>query len=261
MDIKFTVPGAEYVIESILDFQQENTAPFWSEPLYHFYPQLDKTYAQGLPYHGRKEYISRVMKGVYEKEAEHLQEKAEGYFAHWRSCKPQIEAALSDAFGIGCGSILNDMVCRVSLNPIEPRFPREHTFDIFWKNSPRGAIGEVIHEIIHLVWFRVWQEVFGDSWEEYEAPSLKWILSEMVVEPIMSDPRLASINPYYHRENGGCIYPYFFDMKAGDDLVLDVLTQMYKEQNIQEFMKNSYAYCMKYEQQIREHIEKSENRA
>jgi len=81
-------------------------------------------------------------------------------------------------------------------------------------NSERGAIGVVLHEIIHIVWFYVWNKIYGDSFDEYERPSLKWILSEMVVETIKSDERLSSINPYYPRENGGCIYPCFFDMKA-----------------------------------------------
>ena len=258
MELTVTVPDCGYIIESILDFQQEDTPPFWWEPLYHFYPELDKNHALCLPFGERRAYISAVMGSVYRREKPALEEKRAAYAARWEQCKPQIEAALSDAFGIDCSTILNDMVCRVSLNPIEPRFPREHLFDLFWKNSPQGAMGEAIHEIIHLVWFRVWQEVFGDAWEEYESPSLKWILSEMVVEPIMSDPRLASINPYYPREKGGCIYSYFFDMKAGEELVMDVLTEMYRQQNIRDFMKNSYAWCLEYEQQIRAHIAASE---
>lgn len=81
-------------------------------------------------------------------------------------------------------------------------------------NSDKGAIGSAIHEIIHFVWFYVWNQTFADSYEEYETPSLKWILSEMIVESVMKDPRLSSINPYFERDQGGCIYPYFFDMKV-----------------------------------------------
>ena len=39
----------------------------------------------------------------------------------------------------------------------------------------------------------------------------------------MADERLASLNPYFLREQGGCIYPYFFDMRAGGELVTDVI--------------------------------------
>ena len=56
----------------------------------------------------------------------------------------------------------------------------------------------------------------------------------------MKDERLSSINPYFPRENGGCIYPYFFDMYAGGRLILDTLDDMYKSMKIEDFMKNSY---------------------
>jgi len=101
------------------------------------------------------------------------------------------------------------------MSPIAPRYLQERYFDVFYLNSEKGAIGSSIHEIIHFVWFYVWNQVFGDSYEEYERPSLKWILSEMAVESIMKDPRLSSINPYFPREEGGCIYPYFFDLRQG----------------------------------------------
>ena len=80
----------------------------------------------------------------------------------------------------------------------------------------------------------------------------------MVVESIMKDERLSSINPYFQRENGGCIYPYFFDMVVDGKLVLDTLDAMYKSQSIEEFMQSSYSYCVEHEVEIREHISKAE---
>lgn len=260
MKLELVIPGLAEMTESIMAFQQEDTTPFWSESLYRFYPRLDREYAMCLSFPEREGYLREKLARIYEEERDNLEEKRRSYAAHWQRCCPQIEEALSEAFDVNCKELLNDMVCHISLNPISPRFLREHSFEVFWLNSERGFVGTAIHEIIHLVWFHVWHQVFGDDWEEYEAPSLKWILSEMVVEPIMSDPRLAQINPYYPRENGGCIYPYFFDMYAEGEPVLDTLTRMYRSQDIRSFMKNSYAYCQKQEQQIRTHIAKAENR-
>ena len=42
MDIEFVNPGVDYMIQRIMGFQTEAESAFWSEPLYHFYPQLDK---------------------------------------------------------------------------------------------------------------------------------------------------------------------------------------------------------------------------
>ena len=65
----------------------------------------------------------------------------------------------------------------------------------------------------------MWNRLFGDDYEEYESPSLKWILSE-------KDERFSTVNPYLPRENGGCIYPYFFDMTVDGRPVLDTLDAM-----------------------------------
>lgn len=258
MNVEFVNPGAEYMIGRIMDFQTEAEAAFWSEPLYHFYPQLDKAYAQSLPFDERINYIGRTMRAVYSETEDTINEKAKLYACWFQACKQQITDALSDAFQIDCAGLFNDIRCNISLNPIEPRFLKEHSYDTFYLNSERGAVGRGIHEIIHFVWFHVWNGLFHDRYEEYERPSLKWILSEMVVESIMKDERISSINPYFPRENGGCVYPYFFDMMAEDRPILDTLDEMYKSQSIEDFMRNSYAYCQKHESAIREHIRNAE---
>lgn len=258
MDIIFENPGVDYMIRQIMAFQTEKESAFWSEPLFHFYPQLDKNYAATLPFPEKKEYIDRTLRAVYIDLEDTINEKAVLYSRQWADCREQITASMSDAFDIDCTSLFNDLRCNVSMNPIMPRFLQKHTFDIFYLSSDKGAIGLGIHELVHFVWFYVWNRLFEDSYEEYERPSLKWILSEMVVESVMKDPRLSSINPYFPREQGGCIYPYFFDMQAGGALILDTLDEMYRTQNVEDFMKNSYAYCQKYETEIRNHIQKSE---
>ena len=258
MEVTFVNPGVDYMIEGIMAFQTEAESAFWSEPLYYFYPQLDKAYATSLPFPGRKDYIERTLRTVYVELEATINEKVTLYSDYWACCKGQIIAALSDAFGVDCNTLFDDLRCNISMNPIQPRFLKERCFDIFYLNSEKGAIGEGIHEIIHFVWFYLWNRLFGDDYDEYERPTLKWILSEMAVEPVMKDPRLSSINPYFPRENGGCIYPYFFDMKAGGDLVIDTLDAMYKKYSIEDFMKKSYAYCQRHEAEIRSHIQKSE---
>ena len=82
----------------------------------------------------------------------------------------------------------------------------------------------------------------------------------MVVESIMKDERLSSINPYFPRENGGCIYPYFFDMYVDDKPILETIDSLYVNNPIEEFMAKSFDCCRKHEIEIRAHIEASENR-
>lgn len=258
MEIKFVNPGVDYMVESVLAFQSEEESDFWSDPLYHFYPQIDKEYAMQLSAADRKKYVEKIIREIYGENEKILNEKAELYTKYWNKHKNQITCALSDAFQVDCSGIFNDFICDVSLNPISPRFLDENRFEVFYLNSEKGAIGSSLHEVIHFVWFYVWNKEFGDSYEEYERPSLKWIFSEMVVESTMRDERLSSINPYFPRENGGCIYPYFFTMQTSDGLAIDVLDRMYREKDIHSFMKDGYDWCKLHEDEIRLHIEKSE---
>ena len=258
MEIVFVNPGVEYMIQSIMAFQTEEASAFWSEPLYHFYPRLNKEFSMGLPFPKRIAYLEGILRDEYRELEKVINDKSTLYSDHWANCKVQVEAALSDAFEIDCTKLFNDLQCNICMNPVSPRFLTKRCFEVFYLNSEKGAIGTAIHEIIHFVWFYIWNNLFHDSYNEYEKPSLKWILSEIIVESVMNDDRLASINPYYPRENGGCIYPYFFDMTVDGKLILETLDAMYKSQNIRDFMRNSYAYCEKYESEIRKHILQSE---
>ncbi|MDU6976081.1 MAG: hypothetical protein E6370_17585, partial [Clostridiales bacterium] len=151
---------------------------------------------------------------------------------------------------------VNYYVTIYTFNPVCPRYLENNTFDVFYLNSEKGALGLSIHEIIHFVWFHVWNNYFHDSYDEYELPHLKWILSEMVVEPIMRDERLRAINPYF--DGGGCVYPYFYTLKIENRPILDILYEMYQSMSMVEFMKKSYELCLEYEALIREHIDTNE---
>ena len=80
----------------------------------------------------------------------------------------------------------------------------------------------------------------------------------MVVETIMSDKRLSSLNPYFPKENGGCIYPYFQNMIVDGFPILDTIDAFYHRNSITDFMEEAYTYCIKYENEIRKHIEVAE---
>lgn len=258
MKLQFFDPGADYMIDHIMYFQKDDETAYWSDALYYFFPQLNAEKARSLSFEERDAYIRSVLREVYAENKPLIAEKIEKYNAHFAAHHRQIEDALSDAFGMDVSQVFNDLRAYISLNPVSPRFLDSNTFDIFYLNSERGALGLSIHEIIHFIWFYVWNGVFGDSYEEYERPNLKWILSEMVVESIMRDERLSSINPYFPRENGGCVYSYFQNMIVDGKPILDTLDGMYRAMPMQAFMKAGYDYCLTHEQAIRRHIEESE---
>lgn len=75
MEITFINPGIDYMLQRMMEFQTEAESAFWSEPLYHFYPQLDKAYATSLPFSERKNYIERTMRAVYTELEDTINEK------------------------------------------------------------------------------------------------------------------------------------------------------------------------------------------
>ena len=94
MEVTFINPGVDYMIQSIMHFQTEGEAEFWSEPLYYFYPQLDRTFAASLPVAERRDYIERTMRVAYAELKNTIDEKVISYSHHWNACKAQITAAL-----------------------------------------------------------------------------------------------------------------------------------------------------------------------
>ena len=259
MKISYQNPGFTHSIDSIMLFQTDEQTPYWSDALLYFYPQIEKQKLVQLDFEEKKTYISERLHNVYHQEIKReIDEKVNAYRLHFSKYKDQIEDALSDAFEVDTRTLLNDITGNITMNPVGPRFLKEHCFDIFYKNSERGALGVSIHEMIHYVWFYVWNKHFQDSYDEYETPSLKWILSEMVVESVMSDARLSTINPYYPRENGGCVYPYFQNMIIDGNPILETLDQFYRKNKIQDFMEQSYKYCSQFAKEIRYHIDEAE---
>lgn len=256
MKLQFQQGGSAYSAAGILEFTKSGQTDFWREPFFRFYPDVDRDRYNAMTDSQRLDFLQTYFAAFAAENRALLEEKHAACQTCWDTYEPQIVSALEDVFQLDLKPLFNDLVCRTTFNPISPRFLNEHTFDHFYLESERGALGTAIHEIIHFVWFHVWQDLFHDDVREYETPHLKWILSEMVVEPIMRDGRLGPINPYYtHR---ACVYPYFYTMALDGTPVLDTLYDMLRSMPIRQFMAWSYEYCTAHEPEIRAHIEKSE---
>ena len=75
MELTFSNPEFEYMIDKIMAFQTEESTAFWSQPLFYFYPQLDKEYTNWLCFPDRKDYIRSILSEVYEKQKDLIDEK------------------------------------------------------------------------------------------------------------------------------------------------------------------------------------------
>lgn len=256
MKLRFAFGGVECSAESILEFTKKEMPAFWREPFFHFYPDVDKEAYDKMSNEDRSKFLNQYFSAFYAEKQSLIEEKLHSYNTYWKCHEPQVVAALEDAFGLDLTDLFNETVCYMTFNPICPRYLDKGIFYNFYLESERGALGTALHELIHFVWFYVWHQHFGDSPEEYETPHLKWILSEMVVEPIMRDERLCAINPYFADKS--CVYPYFYTMEIEGKPILETLYQMFSSMPIQQFMEESYRYCQEHEAEIRKHIKDNE---
>lgn len=258
MELVYEYNGFLRSVESIMTFTKPGETSFWSDVVFHFF-DLDKEKYNQMGEEERRIYLTDYFGEFEANNRMILEDKVKKYNEKWKICKPQIVAALEDAFEVDLTDQFNSMKAFVTFNPVSPRYLENNSFDIFYLNSEKGAIGVSIHEIIHFVWFYVWNQYFYDNIEEYERPHLKWILSEMVVEPIMRDERLRTINPYFDENAGGCVYPYFYTLKIEGESILEILNNMYTSMSMRAFMEASYQFCIVHEAEIRRHIEENEN--
>lgn len=236
MHLTYDILSPEKTEASILAFQGEGESAFWLEPLYAFYPQLNRPLVESLRGEARAAYLREAVASLYAEHRAEFPRKLAAWQAHWDAHEAEITRALSDAFEEDLTGRWQHMQGLMSLNPISPRFLETASFEVFWLNSERGALGLALHEIIHFLWFDAWQRRYHDDPAGYERPHLPWLLSEMAVEPIMSDPRLAALNPYYPREEGGCVYPYFFDLRLEGENLMDTLHAQHRRLPLGQWM-------------------------
>lgn len=251
MQIVFQNPGFDYSLDSILLFQTENTSGWWREALYSFYPQVDREWMGRLDGAGQAAYLREVLSDVYRQLMPELKVKQKAYQTYWEENRQAVVDALGDIFQMSLADRFQNVRANITLNPICPRFLAERTFDLFYRNSPRGALGMSLHEIVHFIWFDRWSVLFQDDPAEYEAPHLKWLFSEMAVKAILGDSRLTERNPYYP---DGCVYDYFYTMAVEKQPILETMEELFAEGDIDQFMIKGYRYCREHEAEIRKQV-------
>lgn len=252
MKLIYKDPGYYYSTESISEFIKQDD--FWSEPIFHFFPELLKFKGLFAKDDDNKDIVEEILGMVdelYKSREKEIQSKVISYQKSWNRYEKLINERFSSIFQFDTSKIFNNLVCNITLNPISPRYLRDHTFDGFYMGTDEASISNALHEIVHYLWFYLWNQNYKDSYENYEAPSLIWILSEAIVEQILNDEKLNEINPNNRRGNA---YPYFYNMVVNGQLLYDYLDEIYKNNPIDKFMDKSYQFMVENEEEIRSQI-------
>ncbi|MBB6696626.1 hypothetical protein [Clostridium algidicarnis] len=246
MKVKFEVADFSYIMNSIKEFLLYEPETFLDMITY-FYKDIDESVFISLDKTDQVEYIEKRLLDNYNSNELVLLEKKNSYQKCWDFYEEEIQQGFEEVFDIDLKDKFNNMVAYISLNPVMPRYLETNTFDIFYINSDKEAVGCALHEITHFIWFNIWQSYFHDNPEEYETPHLKWILSEMAIDPILNEKRLAYLNPYEQKA-----YDCFYSIEIDGKPAMDCLREIYENNSILDFMKKGYEFCLVHRDKIGE---------
>ena len=256
MRLKWQQKDFKEDLDFILFHQQDDTPEWWRKQLFNAYPDLSYEYTKSVSKSKRFDYITSQMKFQAEKRQPIIDNSIKMFRKSWDALvADRLDVAYSQAFDNDCSGILNDMTANVGLNPICPRDVRHHCFDVYHYFETNWAISTALHEITHFVWFTFWKKHFKDKVSEYDAPHLKWLLSEIVVETIIRNSEIDELSeqPEY------IAYSYFYDMTINGELIFDTMKKLYLERkDIYDFMERSYAWIQDNEQELRAKIAEAE---
>ena len=91
MHIEFVNPGFQYMLDSIMEFQKDDSSAFWNDSLFYFFKELDKEYAYSLSIKNRKKYLEEKLSEIYKENEKLLEEKILAYNRYWNLHRLKIE--------------------------------------------------------------------------------------------------------------------------------------------------------------------------
>lgn len=254
MQLIYRIPTIEEVFLSTLWTQKDHISPFIQDRLYCHYPELDKSKILALPWDKREEYLKKELAQIYYFCLPELKYKAEHWNEIWNKDKNEIEQLFSFIFKIDATKVFNHMVGLPNLNPICPRDLGSSSFFLFYRYDDLDVLRVSLHEIIHFFWFYCWQAHFHDDYKEYEAPSLKWLYSEMVVDTFARFTDLKKFNGDFLTA-----YDYFYTCKIENENILDILGNIYQERGIDGLLKDGFNFIKRHAEKIPNLAKKDEN--
>lgn len=227
----------------------------------HTYPELKQIYTNCADWKLCEPILRQKLSDIWDSKNTELDSViSEFNRCYDESKKDRLLKAFSNAFHTDITDISSITVYgNIGMNPICPRYLKEKSFDVFYTETPKKALQIAIHEITHFIWFDIWNKHFKDSYEEYEYPSLKWALSEMVADTLIKNSDL--INFWDKSDNSNTIaYSYWYSMQIANRSILYTLKEMYKScKSITDFMEVAYKYCCDNEKELRNKIQTAEN--
>ena len=192
--------------------------------------------------------IEKVVAKNYTKYEKEIELDVNRYNNLWEKYNDLYFTNLSKYFNVEWVNDSNIIDASVGLIPTFPRYLDTNSFSIGTNVSDIQLIEVSAHETLHFWWFIKWKKLYPEiSRRQYDSPYLSWQYSEMVTDPILNNPPFNKIFDFLEEKG----YDSFYEMYDGDELVMDKLRDIYKEDiSIDDKIKKGFEYIKSIKNKI-----------
>lgn len=186
--------------------------------------------------------IEEVVTKEYNQFRERIKNETIRYNDIWKKYNDKYLTLLSNYFNVEWQPI-DIIVGKVGLIPVFPRYLDECSFSVSTNLDDWFLIKISAHETLHFIWFEKWRQMHPEiPRREYDSPYISWKYSEMVTDPILNNKPFSDLFGSVFIERG---YDSFYELKDGDNLVMDILRGIYSEDiPIEEKINKGYNYII-----------------
>jgi len=246
--VKFNVASLDKTFSLIHHFLNPGKGDWnWSNCVYQHYPGLEDKLKKIKDMKKRKGIEYDFFKKVFDREKVEMGKRTKIFQREWNKINDEILPVLSEVVEQEWSDKDKEIFARISLNPICPRYIKQRTFDLFYKQKPKYMKSVAIHEILHFIYFEKWKKVFPKTEEkEFDGPHLVWQLSEMVPGIILNDKRVQNVFKYKFYS-----YKEYENFKLKGEPLLSYLQDFYdNRKDFADFLKKSWIFIKKHEKEI-----------
>lgn len=211
----------EIVTEILYDAIVNNSQ--FSSILYQKYPKLIDSIDISMDIHQVRENVSIAISESYQDNIETIIQKIAQFEKNWETVKDKLLNKLvvdmDSSFRVG-----SVITVKVGNAPLCPRWIEELSFYVPSYINNFNLIS--LHECCHFLFFYKYELLFGKcKKEEYDYPSDLWLLSEILIDPILN-------NDFYTNIIGEEIksYDYLYDIMVDDKNLIEYVREILREE-------------------------------
>jgi hypothetical protein len=215
----------------------------WSPSIFSKYPELKLLLKDVEKVNERKKIALDFFKQLQISDRNLLEKRRKFFEKSWEGINDDVMKTLSEITEQEWPAKDKKMIARLSLSPINPRYIKERTFDVYYKSDTDKMKEIAIHELLHFIYFEKWKSLFPQVKESaFDAPYLTWQLSEMVPEIVLNDKRMQEVlKCRFHS------YKEYQKCRIRGKPLLQYLQKFYDERkDFEDFLRKSWQFVKKH---------------